>query len=328
MKCIFCKEEKSDDQLSIEHVFPEALGGSYKIFSVCRDCNSELGREVDSHLANHPLVRLVRCELGLAGKKGNIWPFKGELVGSPADKKGPIKVTLLYDKIGGGLKGRVIPKLFDFHAIDDGVEWQKFVVDSEDMDNFVSMIQSFCRKHGQPQPSVDEISALWHHLKGSADGTVCRVKSEGVLFRGGLVKADPNIVDCGEDVDRGRCKRATVKIAYELACEWLGVGYLEDIVGEKLRRYVVDISFTVPPAENAVNGKIDIPTMPNSIGLLNFQPILYGCIRPSEGVLVCDVSICKLIRGSIIVSDTPERYPSFVPQSIEIDPITGQWHMR
>ena len=181
MKCIFCKEEKLDAQFSIEHLFPDAIGGSFKIHSVCRDCNSDLGREVDSHLADHPLVRLIRCELDLVGKKGNIKHFKGELVGSPADEKGGLRVTVMRDESEGGLKGRVIPKRFEFRAVEDRVVWQKSMVDSEDMDNFVSMIQSFCRKHGQPQPSVDEISALWHHLRGSSVGTECRVLRESVF---------------------------------------------------------------------------------------------------------------------------------------------------
>ena len=91
MKCIFCKEEKSADQFSDEHVFPEAIGGSFIIRNmVCRPCNSKLGMEVDSKLADHFLVRLIRYELGLFGKKGKMrLPFKrGELVGGPRDGRG------------------------------------------------------------------------------------------------------------------------------------------------------------------------------------------------------------------------------------------------
>ena len=81
MKCIFCKEEKSADQFSDEHVFPETIGGSFHIYTVCKDCNSTLGREVDPKLSEHIFVIPIRYCLGLLGKKGRIRPLKGELLG-------------------------------------------------------------------------------------------------------------------------------------------------------------------------------------------------------------------------------------------------------
>jgi hypothetical protein len=70
LKCIFCKKEKTTAEFSSEHVFPESIGGSFLIDTVCRGCNSELGNKVDSKLADHFLVRLIRYVLGLRGKRG------------------------------------------------------------------------------------------------------------------------------------------------------------------------------------------------------------------------------------------------------------------
>lgn len=52
-KCIYCNEEKKDDKFSLEHIFPNNLGGAYtnKIFKtrqVCRKCNNLSGLYVDS----------------------------------------------------------------------------------------------------------------------------------------------------------------------------------------------------------------------------------------------------------------------------------------
>lgn len=50
-RCIICREET--DSFSDEHVIPDTLGGYYHIYTVCKDCNSDLGSDVDSKLVNH-----------------------------------------------------------------------------------------------------------------------------------------------------------------------------------------------------------------------------------------------------------------------------------
>lgn len=47
MICIFCNEENEPSE---EHIIPESIGGIATIKTVCRDCNSKLGTEVDSEL--------------------------------------------------------------------------------------------------------------------------------------------------------------------------------------------------------------------------------------------------------------------------------------
>lgn len=67
-QCIFCLEEKP---LTIEHVFPESIGGRLKIPFVCKDCNSKLGSTVDGKFqALFPFI-LNRQIYGLKGKKGH-----------------------------------------------------------------------------------------------------------------------------------------------------------------------------------------------------------------------------------------------------------------
>ena len=43
--CIICHQD--NQELSDEHVIPEAIGGYYHIYNVCKDCNSKLGDHVD-----------------------------------------------------------------------------------------------------------------------------------------------------------------------------------------------------------------------------------------------------------------------------------------
>lgn len=303
MRCIFCIEEKPREQFSTEHVIPESIGGTFTIDNVCKICNSRLGAEVDSKLVDDSFVKLVRSELGLSGKKGRIpLPVKqGELVGSPADEKGGIQVSIRSDKDTGDVKTWVKPKKYSPSTRPDGIEWLRVVVDSKDRDRLVSMVKSICREQGLPILSEEEI------LQG------CR-----------LVKADPNLIECAVNGDTADYRRAIAKIAYELACEWLGAGYLNDSVAEKLRRFVLDPSFTTPPEENAINGRVDLVRIPFQGGPLNKLPYSHMArICYSDDALVCEVSVFNVILGALIVTKTPEAYRLFIPRRLDMEPTTG-----
>ena len=56
--CIICRENK--DNLSDEHVIPDAIGGYYHIYTVCKECNSKLGQNIDSKLVKHPFTSFMR----------------------------------------------------------------------------------------------------------------------------------------------------------------------------------------------------------------------------------------------------------------------------
>ncbi|MBW3832034.1 HNH endonuclease [Aeromonas hydrophila] len=74
--CIICREKTND--FSDEHVIPDSLGGYYHIYTVCKQCNSDLGSNVDSDLVNHKFSDFQRFLLGIKGKSGKIPnPFSG-----------------------------------------------------------------------------------------------------------------------------------------------------------------------------------------------------------------------------------------------------------
>jgi hypothetical protein len=314
MKCIFCKEEKSKDQFKPEHVFPDSIGGSLTVDSVCADCNNRIGSEVDSKLADNLFVKLIRWELGLLGRTEKTRPLMGDLVGSRADEGGAIRVALTPDKAEGGLRGRVITKRCESITVEKGIEWQKSVVDSENLKTFVSMIQASCRHHGQPEPTVEEITHLYDYLKAHSEVDECRVKiAEGILFRGKLDRADPNVVECWGDMTE--VNRAIVKIAYELAYEWLGPTYLNDPTALILRRFVLDPSFRPQPEENGVK------RMAFKIESLNGREYSHMArICYSDVGLVCEVTVFNVIWGYILVTTHPKAYRLFVPRRVDLNP--------
>lgn len=104
--CIICW--KHSNALSDEHVIPEALGGRYHIRSVCRDCNSRLGSQVDSKLVNHTFSKFGRYTENITGKSKNIPnPFSGT---HTLDDDEAQKVRLDIDDTDG-FQPHLIPKV-------------------------------------------------------------------------------------------------------------------------------------------------------------------------------------------------------------------------
>ncbi len=69
-KCIICLDDK--DNFNDEHVIPDVLGGVYIINSVCKDCNSDLGRRVDIKIINEFAAKNFRHDYQLSGKSGKL----------------------------------------------------------------------------------------------------------------------------------------------------------------------------------------------------------------------------------------------------------------
>ena len=98
MSCIFCFPNPLNTVLSREHVIPEAIGGSLVIDSVCKDCNDRLGSEVDTHLVDNFLIKMIRLGLRLEARDGRIPTplINGRLVGT--DEIGSFRVPAGAEK--------------------------------------------------------------------------------------------------------------------------------------------------------------------------------------------------------------------------------------
>lgn len=84
MKCIYCEQEKSDDEMTLEHTIPQFLGGDlapnfFKVRAVCKTCNSNLGQFVDASFARDHFISSWMTEIAF-----DTYDF---------DKKGPIPLT-------------------------------------------------------------------------------------------------------------------------------------------------------------------------------------------------------------------------------------------
>ena len=62
--CIYCNTEKAESELSLEHIFPESLGGDlcsglFKTRDVCIRCNNVAGLFVDGAFVQTGLQRTL-----------------------------------------------------------------------------------------------------------------------------------------------------------------------------------------------------------------------------------------------------------------------------
>lgn len=136
-KCILCRKEGKG--LSDEHVIPDAIGGYYHIYSVCKECNSKLGYAVDKHLLNNWLTICKRYEHHLAGKSTVPHPLLGE--GTMEDGQ---KVRLEIDK-----EGKLYPHLIPSAPIVSNDNKQiSFSVDSRDEKSVSGISNSILKRKG------------------------------------------------------------------------------------------------------------------------------------------------------------------------------------
>jgi len=196
MKCIICRFEKPQESFNDEHVIPDSLGGYYHIYSVCIDCNSRLGENVDAPLVNNKLSELYRFSQEIAGKSGKIPnPFAGTFTQKDAPNK---KARLDVGKDG---------KLEVYHAPE--VTWKE---DGEKLFLRVSV-------DSKDESRLDQIVAKALSRKN--------IPPEAILRGERAVEIDASPFTSQWSMDLVKFKIGLLKIAYEFAIDTIPT-YFDD----------------------------------------------------------------------------------------------------
>ncbi|WP_048202937.1 HNH endonuclease, partial [Methanobrevibacter smithii] len=98
MKCIICKKDKQEEDFNEEHVFPESIGGKYKIHTVCKECNSHFGKTIDNKFINSGVIRALNHKLKIENKNGKVVPYFKNTVVNP--KNNSIRLKTFFDNKG------------------------------------------------------------------------------------------------------------------------------------------------------------------------------------------------------------------------------------
>lgn len=194
---IICHQD--NQELSDEHVIPEAIGGYYHIYNVCKDCNSKLGDHVDNLLLNHWFIKAARHEKGLKGYKGYI---PNPLVGEGSLPTGE-KVRVEQDN-DGKMSIRFIPTSPE--VSDDG-KFFKIQVDAKDEKTIPNIKTKILKRHNIDETKVQIVSD-------------CQ-----------LVKIEHPEVRMQFTIDIKNYKIGLLKIAYEFAADRIE-GYIDDPISK------------------------------------------------------------------------------------------------
>jgi hypothetical protein len=298
LRCIICKEPRSEKKLSDEHVFPEAIGGSLKLNRVCRDCNSTLGTKVDAPLVNHHLVQFARQKLNLAGKTGNIPnPLLGDGV-LLADRSQ--KVRVIQDSPDLPYRVELLPKV----EVDDseaGKLRYAVSVDRRQEGDLPSIVNKAITRKGLPPLPEEEIWARARYVNGDVPQFERSIGADNSEYRRGLLK-----------------------IAYELGFLWLGEAYLDDPVGEALRQCIIRTSVDLDELieEHQICGQLGFvdkargPRLPHTP-----QYHVAHCLRIGSAV-GCYLRIFNAFEGDLLITRTATNYPQYEDRFIEIDSTT------
>jgi hypothetical protein len=240
MLCIICLHERPS---SIEHVFPDAIGGTFTIERVCAPCNSHLGAHVDSHLANHWLVRARRHDLAIQGKTGS--PLSPTFRAN-VDSIAGLQVELRPDS---SPMVRLVNPVVTSHG-GKAVYW---------LEGQEETAQRILDTIGQRR-------GIGTHLSTAApDTTIVKPTISGHV-----------------PIDTHDYRRSVLKVAYQLAHRWLGEEYLSDPFAKALRELLQPRAYELADFEAAPFGAqitITGPLFPNTESLhVAFLHVLNGSL--------------------------------------------------
>ena len=282
IKCIFCLKNK---KASLEHIFPDSLGGLLTTNDVCKECNDYMGRVVDSPLINNFLMEIIRLTYKLQGKGGKVPnPFaKGQL-----RDEFPGEVHYRMTNQGDPKSLYSVPK--KVIETDGETKKIKIAVDATDMDKMVKMVNGELKKHGKEPMSREEIIAK----STSRITQTPKVHMEKVISLDGFHKA-------------------ILKIIYEVSYYLLGKDYLEDPLGDRIRIVLREESKEIEEA--GLIGDIKITNSEDSEkGLLsscrffaNEKSIIAVLINAGNRIY-CYVNLFCAFEGGFIVSEDSGKY--------------------
>jgi len=278
MRCIICLTEKSDQEMSREHVFPDSIGGSLTNQRVCKVCNSHLGSKVDVHLTDHFLIQGKRAILGISGKSGNIPnPIKrGILTDDPSQR-----VDYVTRKDGSFSHAYLHPRVSQ-----ENIDQETHIhvsVDGRDKSNLPTIVNKILIRNGYPALESDQIQEL---------ATTKRL--------------DQPTIKSQLAVDVLKYQRSILKIAYQLAWHWLGETYLEDKTGSVLRECFLDEDCSLSQLKDKykVKGGICMGMQSQiSKAFVYDQSHHLAIMMPSDKGVSLYIRIFDIFEGTIVVSE-------------------------
>jgi hypothetical protein len=284
VRCFFCLEEKA---ASLEHVFPEAIGGTLETERVCTSCNSFLGHKVDVLLTDHPFILQKRREFGMTTSAGKPVDPMGKLFRQGTLASDPEKrIRIVADPVTGEIMPKMLPHRRQTKD-EGGNEIEEVALDASDPGALEKIVQRHRKSAGlEPLPQED-IEALI----ADAQRNTRTIEQPEVLYSG--------------EMDIFHYQRAICKIAYELACIWIGDSYLADPKAQALRNFILK------GADGEVSKAIRLDGGVASMSLWQSEPKAHIGLAVQQGNdIAVWVRIFDAVSGVILITNAAPAYPS------------------
>ncbi|MGR6342355.1 HNH endonuclease [Priestia megaterium] len=296
MRCIICKQLK--ENLTEEHIFPDAIGGTLTLKNVCKECNNKLGHSVDHHLVDNWFIQAERLSLKLRGKSGKLPNPLGNGVLKENPKQ---KVRYHFNSDGNPREVYLVPHI-EKETKDDDTEIIKISIDRKDKDKLPGIINKISKRYGKPELSYEQIEKQVHE--------------ETILTPSIEMQLTMDIV---------QYKRAILKIAYELAYYWLGDEYFNDSIGERIRKCILDDNFSEDFSSSySIKSSIDLIGEQSIFNFRDEEPKNHIAFMIVDGHQInCYVRIFSIFEGLIQVSEEADKYSNFEGKFISLNPILG-----
>lgn len=223
MKCIICKKDNQEEDFNEEHVFPESIGGKYKIHTVCKECNSHFGKTIDNKFINSGVIRALNHKLKIENKNGKVVPYFKDTVVNP--KNNSIRLKTFFDN-----KGNLKDTEFETTVRDTIVRFDE----SKSLNTILSELNIMYKNDKFPFPKEIENKEdkKRYFLKFIED---FKEKFERNEFSSSKDSIEQNSITSGDEIIL-----ESLKISYELTHEILGEGYFNDSLCEVFRKYLVN----------------------------------------------------------------------------------------
>ncbi|MPY67781.1 HNH endonuclease [Deinococcus sp. SDU3-2] len=227
-QCIFCLN--FFQELTDEHIIPDAIGGSLVIRRVCKDCNSYLGSKVDVHLVSNFLVEIVRFQKGLTGRRKNLkHPLSyGKLVSDP-------NVGIKWE-IGEEAPGKLILDTnVKYYTDENGAQRVAISLDATKEVELPEILEKIAARMLKKGLEMDPASVTPIHRS---------TENPEVSFTHTI-----NLIGIDQ---------AVLKIVYEIASEELGSDYIQSESSKRLRKFIMNPSANLSDlAELKLRGQMD-----------------------------------------------------------------------
>lgn len=290
MICIYCRKELSEDNFSKEHIFPESIGGNLIIKNVCSVCNSYLGRNIDKHLVDNFIIKMIRAGLEIKNKSNNLTtPLNGGyIVSNPK-----ALITQYYDKKSNSLKFKAAQTVVEEKS-EDGLK--TLFISGDISDDLNKKINEIVRKKGLLEPFDEKITTYKKP----------KIRKE-------------------EEINRLLIIPPLLKIAYSLGNYWLGEKYLNDRTGLLLSKKLLN-PIDLSNHNNARESLMGIGITFSFFTEVNFNNWRqHSCchialLKKVGKDIVCYLRIFNIIEAQITISIDSKTYLDFQDQFLLIDP--------